>query len=71
MPNILKYSKPIIVVDDTNLIFSCKYFDILQTNIHDDLYSITHWLFINKLTLHLKKPKLCSTIFEILNLKRN
>ena len=33
MPNILKYSKPILLADDTNLIFSSKTFDILQANI--------------------------------------
>ena len=42
MPNILKYSKPIFVADDTNLIVSSKSFDILQINIQDDLYSLTH-----------------------------
>ena len=52
MPNILKYSTPIIFADDTNLIFSSKSFDILQTNIQDDLYNLTHWLFSNKLTLN-------------------
>ena len=30
-----------------------------------------HWLFSNKLTLNVKKPKLCSIIFEILYQKRN
>ena len=61
MPNILKYSieyTPIMFADDTNLIFSSKSFDILQTNIQDDLYNLTHWLFNNKLTLNVKKPKL-------------
>ena len=71
MPNILKYSTPIICANDTHLIFSSTSFDILQTNIQDDLYNLTHWLFSNKLTLHVKKPKLCSIIFEILNQKRN
>ena len=37
MPNIMKYYTPIIFADDTNLIFSSKSFDILQTNIQDDL----------------------------------
>ena len=71
MPNILKYSTPIICADDTNLIFSSKSFDILQTNIQEDLYNLTYWLFSNKLTLNVKKPKFCSIIFEILNQKRN
>ena len=57
MPNILKLSKPIHFADDTNLIFSSKYFDILQTNIQDDLYILTYWLFSNKLTLNIKKTK--------------
>ena len=57
MPNILKYSTPIMFADDTNLIFNSKSFDILQTNIQDDLYNLTHWLFSNKLTLNVKKPK--------------
>ena len=69
--SILKYSTPIIFEDDKNLIFSSKYFDILQTNIQDHLYNLTHWLFSNKLTLNVKKPNLCSIIFEILNQKRN
>ena len=42
MTNILKYSKPIIFADDTNLIFSSKSFDILQTNLQDDLYNLIH-----------------------------
>ena len=54
MPNIIKYSKPIIFADDTNIIVSSKSFDILQSNIQDDLYSLTHWLFSNKLTLNVK-----------------
>ena len=54
---LLKYSKPIIFADDTNLIFSSKYFDILQTNIQYGLYSLTHWLFSNKLSLNVKKTK--------------
>ena len=57
MPNILKYSAPIIFADNTNLMFSSKSFDILQTNIQDDLYNLTHWLFSNKLTLNVKKTK--------------
>ena len=44
MPNILKYSKPILFADDTNLIVSSKYFDNLQTNIQDNRYSLNHWL---------------------------
>ena len=40
MPNILKYSKPIMFADDTN-ICSSKSFYILQTNIQDDVYSLT------------------------------
>ena len=58
MPNILKYSKPIIFEDDTNFIFSCKYFHILQTNIEGDLFSLIHWLFSNKLTLNVKKNQM-------------
>ena len=57
IPNILKYSKPIVIADDTRLIFSSKSFDILQTNIQVDLYNLTHWLFSNKLTLNVKKTK--------------
>ena len=57
--------------DDTNLIFSSKSFDILQTNIQYDIFSLTHWLFSNKLTLNVKKPKSYFIIFEILNRKRN
>ena len=48
MPNILKYAIPTIFADDTHLIFSSKYFDILQTNIQDDLYNLlTGYLVIN------------------------
>ena len=71
IPNILKYSTPIIFADDTYLMFSSKSFDILQTNIQDDLYNLTYWLFSNKLTLNVKKPKLFYIIVEILNQKRN
>ena len=67
MPNILKYSTPIIFADDTNLIFSSKSFDILQTNIQDDLYNLTHWLFSNKLTLNEKKTKVM--LYNIRNSK--
>ena len=34
MRNILKYSKPIIFADDTNLIFSSKSVDILKTIVY-------------------------------------
>ena len=71
IPNILKYSTPILFADDTYLMFSSKSFDILQTNIQDDLYNLTYWLFSNKLTLNVKKPKLFYIIVEILNQKRN
>ena len=54
MPNILTYSKPIIFADDTNLIFSSKSFDIQQNNIQYELYSLTHWLFSNTLTINVK-----------------
>ena len=50
MPNILKYSKSIICADDTNLNVSSKSLDILQTNVQDDIFSLIHWLFSNKLT---------------------
>ena len=62
MPNILKYSEPIIFSDDINLIFSSKYFDILQTNIQYDLYSLTHWLFSNKLALNVKKETIIKSV---------
>ena len=67
MPNILKYSIPIIFADDINLIFSSKSFDILQTNIKDDIYNLTHWLFSNKLTLNVKKTKVM--LYNIRNSK--
>ena len=67
MPNILKYFTPIIFADDTNLIFSSKSFDILQTNIQDDLYNLTHWIFSNKLTLNVKKTKVM--LYNIRNSK--
>ena len=70
MPNILTYSKPIIFVDDTNLIVGSKYYDILQINIQYDLFSLTYWVFSNKLTLG-KKKKVSSIIFEIRNRKRS
>ena len=54
MPNILKYYKSILFADGTNLIFSSNYFYILQTNIQDDLFSLTHWLFSNKLIINIK-----------------
>ena len=44
MLNILKYSKPIIFTDDTNLINNSKSFDIRQTNIQYDFYSLKYWL---------------------------
>ena len=62
MPNILKYYKPTSVACDTTFIFSSKYFDILQNNIQDDLYSLTHWLFSNKLILNVKKKQSYSHI---------
>ena len=45
---ILIYFKRILFSDDTNLIFSSNSFYFLQTNILDDLYSLTQRLFSNK-----------------------
>ena len=61
------YYLVIYQTDDTNLIFSSKTFDILQTNIQDDLYNLTHWLFSNKLTLNVKKTKVM--LYNIRNSK--
>ena len=55
MTNIQKYSKSVILADDTDLIVSSKYVDILQTNIQNDLFNLSHMLFSNKLTLNVKK----------------
>ena len=57
LPNISKIAKFIIFADDTNIVYSNKDIESLETAANNDLQNITNWFKLNKLSLNISKTK--------------
>lgn len=53
--NILTHPKSILFADDTTLYSSDINLHALQTKVEDDLHTLAHWFYANKLSLNVKK----------------
>ena len=54
----VKYSKTYHFADDTNIMQSYKFLDVLSKNLNKDLKSLSQWLKANKLCLNVSKTEL-------------
>ena len=54
----VKYSKTYHSADDTNIMQSYKFLDVLSKNLNKDLKSLSQWLKANKLCLNVSKTEL-------------
>ncbi len=52
LPKVLKYSKAIFFVDDTNIFASHKCIRTLYKNLNEEVATILHWFHCNKLSIN-------------------
>ena len=52
--NLLKF---ILFADDTNIFYSCRNLESLNTTLNIELEKVTQWLIANKLSINIKKTK--------------
>ena len=55
LPNVLRFSFPVMYADDTNIFYSGKNLTEIENYLNNDLHTLSNWLSANKLSLNLSK----------------
>ena len=60
---IFKHATPILFADDTNLILTGNSLNETEHKLNEEIPLLTNWLYANRLSLNIKKPK-CDGIWK-------